>query len=89
MDTETSERIAKLENDLLNLAQQLVAVAQATVAHSVITRAAIEVAARNGGIPVSDVRDFALSMAKTMGAETTAAVQTILTELPDNMGRPQ
>ncbi|WP_264051595.1 hypothetical protein [Methylobacterium flocculans] len=89
MDQGTDECITKLESLVMQLAQQLVSVSTTAVAKGVICRAVVETMARSGGSSVSDVRDFALRMAKNMEPEIGDGVRTILGEAPAGMGTVQ
>jgi hypothetical protein len=89
MDQSTNDRIATLENAVMQLAQQVVDVTTTAVAQGVICRAVVEMMAKSDSSSVTEVRDFALSIADTMEPEIGDAVRVILAELPAGAGRAQ
>lgn len=89
MDNETDVRIAKLENGLMQLAQQVVTVTTTTVAQAYIIRAALDISADRDGPTLDEIRERTLMMLGSAMPEIRNAVQTILSEVPAELGRAQ
>jgi hypothetical protein len=84
----SADRIEALERAVAQLAECVVAQAQATTAQAVIARAVVDMIGR-AGASVEDVRDHALDMGDAMLAEIGAAVRTILANAPAGAGTLQ